>query len=73
MGGGDHPDPLIVYQPPCHEVELSPGHWQSALWDLITYLDTIFYRVRFRQKLGLNSILASWDLKIRIPRRKLRI
>ena len=31
------------------------------------------YRVRFPKKLGLDSMLASWDLKIRIPRRKLRI
>ena len=27
----------------------------------------------FLKQLGLDSILASWDLKIRIPRRKLRI
>ena len=27
----------------------------------------------FPKKLGLDSILESWDLKIRIPRRKLRI
>ena len=27
----------------------------------------------FPKQLGLDSILASWDLKIRIPRRKLRI
>ena len=32
-----------------------------------------FYRVRFPQQLGLDAILASWDLKIQIPRRKLRI
>ena len=27
----------------------------------------------FSKKLGLDSIFTSWDLKIRIPRRKLRI
>ena len=27
----------------------------------------------FPKQLGLDSILESWDLKIRIPRRKLRI
>ena len=27
----------------------------------------------FPQKLGLDSIWESWDLKIRIPRRELRI
>ena len=32
-----------------------------------------FCRVRFPKQLGLDSFLASWDLKIRIPRRKLPI
>ena len=30
-------------------------------------------RYVFPKKLGLDSILESWDLKIRIPRQKLRI
>ena len=33
----------------------------------------IFIGDVFSQKLGLDAILGSWDLKIRIPRRKLRI
>ena len=33
----------------------------------------IFIGDAFPKKLGLDSILESWDLKIRIPRRKLRI
>ena len=33
----------------------------------------MFYRDVFPKQLGLDSILESWDLKIRIPRRKLRI
>ena len=38
-----------------------------------TYQKIKFYGVRFPKQLGLGSILASWDLKIRIPRRKLRM
>ena len=36
-------------------------------------LNVTFYSVRFPQKLGLDAGIGSWDLKIRIPRRKLRI
>ena len=44
-------------------------------------LDQVFFRknvpydflVRFSRKLGLDAIFTSWDLKNRIPRRKLRI
>ena len=32
-----------------------------------------FYTVRFPKHLGLDAVSASWDLKFRIPRRKLRI
>ena len=32
-----------------------------------------FWGTFFPKKLGLDAILESWDLKIRIPRRKLRI
>ena len=39
----------------------------------IKYLFLIFLGYVFPQKLGLDSIVMSWDLKIRIPRRKLRI
>ena len=37
------------------------------------YFYLFFLGYAFREKLGLDSILASLDLKIRIPRRKLRI
>ena len=39
----------------------------------INYFLLIFSGDAFPKKLGLDSILESWDLKIRIPRRKLRI
>ena len=40
---------------------------------LIRRSNRLFSGTFFLKKLGLDSILESWDLKIRIPRRKLRI
>ena len=34
---------------------------------------TFFLGYVFRKKNGLGSMLTSWDLKIRIPRQKLRM
>ena len=39
----------------------------------INYFSQFFLGDVFPEKLGLDAILGSWDLKIRIPRRKLRI